>query len=386
MDSIKRPLLEAALICLLVPFALCGGSNRVSALKSGPDTLNETALLLAGKELPKGSKIRPFTQIKFYRSYAAHMKTAWNRFQKPNLGKIKKWWRRYKQASYSRTVLYPFSGPDILNALTFFPDADTYIMFGLEPPGVIPEPGLMSEVQIRHGLNGLRNSLSDILRMNFFKTNEMASELSNKSFNSITGLIIYFLATDGCTVLSARMVAIDAGSNLVEGVPSDRRIAWQNPPRSRVPGVEITFRKNSTNVQTVRYFMLSVIDHALAAYSPNFIPYLKKEGPFATIIKSASYLMHNDTIKFTRIRAAILADTDYLVQDDSGIPLRYFDTRAWKLGFHGRYERPISLFGNRMQPDLKKAMDARSTGILPFSYGYRHLPGQSNLMTAERIR
>jgi len=44
------------------------------------------------------------------------------------------------------------------------------------------------------------------------------------------------------------------------------------------------------------------------------------------------------------------------------------------------------LFASRYQPDLKKAMRERSTGTLPFSYGYDYLPGQSNLMTAERIK
>ncbi len=136
----------------------------------------------------------------------------------------------------------------------------------------------------------------------------------------------------------------------------------------------------------MRYYMLNVIDHALATSSPNFIPYLKKEGPYATIIKSASYLMHNDTTKFTKIRAAILESTGYLVQDDSGVPLRYFKPAIWKLAFHGYYNGPIGLFANRMQHDLKKSFDAGSTGKLPFSYGYVYKPGQSNLMTAEKIK
>ncbi|OHD68396.1 MAG: hypothetical protein A2W19_14355 [Spirochaetes bacterium RBG_16_49_21] len=378
--------MNAAVSCLLISFTLCGKSDHGFAVNRESVQLNEAALLLAGKDLPKDSKIYPYTQTAFYRSYKEQINGAWNRFQKPNLQKIKDWWRKYGSAPDSRTVLYPFSGPDIMNALVFFPDNDTYILFGLEPPGVIPAPGSMSTEEITRGLNGLKSSLGDILRMNFFKTEGMAAELSSKSFNSITGLIMYFLATNGCTLLNVRKIAIDAQSNLDPGTPADERIQWQNPPRSRVPGVEISFKKNSGKVQIIRYFMLNVIDYALTAFSPNFIPYLKKEGPFATIIKSASYLMHNDTAKFTQIRAAILAETKYLLQDDSGIPLRYFKPDQWKLGFHGYYDQPIGLFSNRMQPDLKKAMAAGSTGPLPFSYGYDCKPGQSNLMTAQRIK
>jgi hypothetical protein len=273
-----------------------------------------------------------------------------------------------------------------MNALTFFPDADTYIMFGLEPPGTVPDLKSMNAEQITRGLNGLKRSLGDMLHMNFFKTEGMAAELSNKSFNSIAGLTLYFLATNGYTPVDARRIVINAKSDLVQGAPSDDQINWQKPPKSRVPGVEISFRKGSGKTQKVRYFMLNVIDAALAGSSPNFIPYLSKQAPFAVIIKSASYLMHNDKVKFTQIREALIASADFIVQDDSGIPLRYFTTDRWNLGFHGYYDGPIGLFRNRMQPDFKKAMDTFSTGRLPFSYGYDYKPGQSNLMTAKKIK
>jgi len=158
---------------------------------------------------------------------------------------------------------------------------------------------------------------------------------------------------------------------------------WENQPKNRVPGVEIAFKGNSGKIQKIRYYMLNVIDNALTVSSPNFIPYLLKEGRYTTVIKSASYLMHNDTIKFTKIRKAILDSSDYIIQDDSGIPLRYFQ-KGWSMKFHGFYDRPIPLFSNRTQNDLKEAMKKHSTGILPFSYGYDYKKGESNLMTAER--
>jgi hypothetical protein len=382
----KKSVIITTIFMLLISFSYCEQKDRGLAKSGGSPYLNEAALLFAGKDLPKESKLRQYTETAFYKSYRQQMESGWNRLQKPNLQKINDWWQKYKPSRYPDTILYPFSGPDIMNALTFFPDADNYIMFGLEPPGIIPDPHAMTADQITRGLNGLRGSLGDILHMNFFKTEGMAAEMSNKSFNSIAGIIMYFLSTNGYTVVDARKIVIDAKGEVVTGRPSDDKIDWQNPPKSRVPGVEISFRKGSGKTQTVRYYMLNVIDHALNTTSPNFIPYLKKEGPYATIIKSASYLMHNDNVKFTQIRSAILATTNYLVQDDSGIPLRYFKADTYKLGFHGYYDGPIGLFANRMQHDLKKAMDSKSTGRLPFSYGYVYKPGQSNLMTAEKIK
>ncbi len=384
--SRNRSVIVTTLFILLASFTYCTQKENGFAKNTVSPEINDTALLFAGKDLPKESKLFRYSQSAFYKSYRQQMSSSWNSMQKPNLQKITGWWQKHRPARHSGSVLYPFSGPDIMNALTFYPDCDSIIMFGLEPPGVIPDPSGMTADQITRGLNGLRASLGDILHMNFFKTEGMAAEMSNKSFNSIGGIIMYFLATNDYTIVDARKIVIDAKSEVVPGTPSDDRINWQNPPKSRIPGVEISFRKGSGRTKTVRYYMLNVIDHALETSSPNFIPYLRKEGPYATILKSASYLMHNDNVKFTKIRAAILESTGYLVQDDSGIPLRYFKQDKWKLAFHGYYDGPIGLFANRMQRDLKKAMDEKSTGRLPFSYGYDYKPGQSNLMTAEKIK
>jgi hypothetical protein len=136
--------------------------------------------------------------------------------------------------------------------------------------------------------------------------------------------------------------------------------------------------------------MVNVADAYLAKTSPDFIPYLKRQGRFATMIKSASYLMHKEGIQepahFEQIRSLILMQSDAVVQDDSGVPLRLFARDTWKLQFHGRYEAPTPEFGKHLQRDLKVEMQRNSTGKLPFSYGYAYKQGESNLMTAQRVQ
>jgi hypothetical protein len=346
--------------------------------------LSDTAKLLAGIEIPTGSKLSEFSKSRTYRSYQNEISKAWGRFQKPNLEKIKTWWKDRGFPARTGTVLYPFSGPDILNALAFYPDAEQYVMFGLEAPGIPPDATQMTQAQIIQGLNGLKKSLGTILHMNFFRTEGMAHDLGNKSFNSISGLIMFFLAIDGCAVLDAKQIVIDEKSNIANGMPGDEKITWQNPPKSRVPGVEISFRRGNGRVQQVRYYMLNVIDSALESSSPNFLPYLKSLAPCSSVLKSASYLMHNDSAKFTKIRTAILDVSRYLVQDDSGVPLRYLSAGQWMISYHGFYDRPIPLFANRAQADLRKAFKEKSSGTLPFSYGYDYRQGESNLISAER--
>lgn len=335
--------------------------------------LAETARFLAGKGVAPDSDLAEHARTQAYAEYAEQMRAGWKQFEQPNLERMRTWWTGHAPANYS-TVFYPFSGPDIGNALVLFPDADSYLLFGLEPTGAIPDVQAMEEEAIRSGLNQLEASLSSVLQVNYFFTKAMEKKLGKGPFNSISGLLLFFLAMSDCEVTGARTIAIG----------EDGR------SRSRVPGVEITFRRNGGKEQTLRYFTVNVADASLAKSSPDFIPYLERQGRFVTMIKSASYLMHKEGIQepahFEQIRSLILAQSDFVVQDDSGVPLRLFARDTWKLQFHGKYEAPTPEFAKYLEKDLKVEMQRNSTGKLPFTYGYAYQQGGSNLMTAQRAR
>ncbi len=367
---------------------LCGALLVVGSTgESAADNLTDTARFLAGKGVASDSKLVAQSRTEAYAKYAEHIGSGWKQFQQPNLERMRTWWTGRAPAGYA-TVFYPFSGPDIGNALTFFPNADVYLMFGLEAPGAIPSLQTMDGEAISAGLNELEASLSSILQVNYFFTKAMEKKLGKGSFNSISGLLLFFLAMSDCEVTGARRIAIDRGGVLVQGTAADDSTSGR--PRARIPGVEITFRRNGSKVQTVRYFMVNVADADLAKSSPDFLPYLKSQGRFVTMIKAASYLMHKEGIEqpahFDQIRSLILMQSDFVVQDDSGVPLRLFARDTWKLRFHGKYDAPTAEFGKHLQKDLKIEMQRNSTGILPFSYGYAYKQRESNLMTAERAR
>jgi hypothetical protein len=88
---------------------------------------------------------------------------------------------------------------------------------------------------------------------------------------------------------------------------------------------------------------------------------------------------------FSAIRQFILDQSLYVLQGDSGIPLRYFDPAEWDLRFYGTYAGPIALFSNCHQADMatryRKGQDIQP---LPFGIGYRHRARTSNLMFASK--
>jgi hypothetical protein len=343
--------------------SLCGVLLGASTTEASD--LDDTARFLAGKSVPRTES---------YTAYAQQIASGWKQFQQPNLDRMRTWWKSHAPAS-SSTVFYPFGGPDIGNALALFPDADSYLLFGLEPPGAIPDLQALGDGEINAGLTELKASLSTIFQVNYFFTKAMAKKLNHSSFNSVSGLILFFLAMSDYKVTGAKQIAIGRGGALVQGTDG-------------IPGIEITFRRKAGKAQTIRYFMVNVADAALAKSSRDFVPYLESQRRFSTMIKSASYLMHKHGIQepahFEQIRSLILRRSDFVVQDDSGVPLRLFARDTWKLQFHGRYDAPTAEFGKHLQKDLKVEMQRNSTGKLPFSYGYAYRQGESNLITARR--
>jgi len=66
-----------------------------------------------------------------------------------------------------------------------------------------------------------------------------------------------------------------------------------------------------------------------------------------------------------------------VVEDDSGIPYRFFNQSAWDVRLHGAYNEPIDLFRNWRQDDLKLAFDSRPDVLpLDFAIGYGHVRGR----------
>ena len=95
-----------------------------------------------------------------------------------------------------------------------------------------------------------------------------------------------------------------------------------------------------------------------------FLEFCAKLGPADSFLKSASYLLHGGN--FARVRSFLVEHSATVLQDDSGIPLGYFDQKKWRLQPFGHYLPPLGIFPNAYQPRLADLFHnaARSTSAL----------------------
>lgn len=306
-------------------------------------------------------------------SWSGYSKVAtadWSNLERRYLDRIAAWRQRaLGNARMGDVALYPFSGPDSANMFAFFPDAREYVLAGLEPVGCIP-----ASVQDYTGayFSELRRSLEPVVALGFFRTNDMHREFAQGSVNGVLPLLLFLMTREGYSVVDVKAISITNTGLLVPSA---------NPPNGETGGVAIQFTDPRHGMRTLRYFSLNLQDSRIKR-KPGTLRYLQSLPEASTLVKSASYLMHKDY--FSTIRDLILSKSRVVVEDDSGVPFRFFKPAAWDVRLYGSYAEPIGLFKNWHQEDLKTAFSSsKDVQPLDFAIGYRN-KNQSNLLVAFR--
>jgi hypothetical protein len=360
-----RMRLSAAVAFVVLAVSIVSGAARAEPGAS----LNDTARFIAGMQPSAGSPLTKYTNEAFWKQYAKSFDKAWDGLEKRQLSKIRSLVSR--DFNDPQPVLfYLFSGPDYLYADAFFPSATTYVMAGLEPPGQIPDLRKYSRGEIASTLRELRSSLSSVLSYSFFQTKFMRVDFSRTKLNGTLPVLMTFLARSGKTIYDIALFDLQGDGTLH---PVDEKIA-----NATGHGAKITFGDASVGRKsTLYYFSTDLSDGGIK--TSGFLTFCDTLGHGDSFIKSASYLMHSD--HFSTVRDYLLTHSVSLLEDDSGIPIRYF-AQGWKLHPYGRYVGPINLFSGQYQSKLHDVFAKGRTTPIDFSLGYRWRPSESNILLA----
>lgn len=264
----------------------------------------------------------------------------------------------------TKVLFYPFGGPDFLTAFLLFPKVDAYVLLGLEFVGKLPDFEQAIPQHIATYTENLLAALSDFFNKSYFITKNMNATLTDNKVDGVLPVICFFLEKTG-----HKIVGIKRSELLEKGELLEADMAVPKKRFRRPYGVRIDFVTNgSDRVRTVHYFSCDLVDDAFRKDSPLYL-YLNNL-PFETsFIKSASYLMHYR--EFSNIRNMVLAKSRFVLEDDTGIPYRYFPAKDWEAQLYGEYIKPVSDFAGVEQKDLKEAYaDPARVKKLPFHLGY----------------
>ncbi len=339
-------------------------------------SVDDTARFIAGLPPVSDPLLIELAGERAWQRHSALLSTAWSEVEAGRLAKVRQWALAHVPAATAAgTVFYMFSGPDFLYADAIYPEATTYVFCGIEPVGPIPDIGGLRRDQLAGELQALRASLDSILNFSFFITKEMKQDLRNHALRGTLPVLSLFIARAGKTICDVGFVGLDRQGALVPVSEPVRAGAVT------APGVRITFRApGSDTLRTLYYFSTDISNSGLE--STGFLAFCRTLAPGNSLVKSASYLMHESY--FSSVRSFLLENTATLVQDDSGIPCAFLPPEQWELRLFGSYPGPIPLFHNYTQPRLADLYRRMDPVPLDFGIGYRHRRGESTLIVAIR--
>lgn len=323
------------LICLIVAIV-----PTAAAAQQAIDH-NDTAHFLAGLQPSARSPLAALTRAPGWQGEAKSFGAKWAVLEREQLSKIRRW-SKANLIEHPRVAHYFFGGPDILYVNAVLPEATTYVLSGLEPVGEIPRiMDLAPEARLR-ALRCLHESFHIFLNYGYFTTAGIAKMNSICEFSGTLPLVLVLLARAGKQIIEITSLGLNADGTTEansKDFGSDRR-----------PGVRIVFVGQDRRQRTLFYVSADLADARIKESS--FLRFCESFGAGATFLKSASYLLHTDD--FSTVREWILSRSALLVQDDSGVPLRYLNRETWNINPFGAY------LGSRL---IKSTIQVRRRGI-----------------------
>ena len=338
----------------------------VAPAAAGP---NDIARFLAGMPVPANSPLAPLTRNQAWQAHSAFFEGEFTKLYQRQLQKLHAWETTYlpEVTQPVPVAFYMFSGPDFLYVDQFFPNASVYVLCGKESMGPPPDP--LRIPNLSGALGNLENAMKSSLSTTYFITKDMKVDLHQQNLNGVLPILYAFIVRADKSITNVTFGALNSNG------------AFEQKGGS-IPGARIRYTDNqSGNSQTLYYFATDISDGAIKS-TPGFLKFCERLGTGSSFLKSSSYLMFENG--FGTIRNFILAHSNRIVQDDSGIPVAYFDPNKWNLRFFGVYLGPIDLFKQHYQPRLRELFQQSNPPPLDFGFGYRWNYKEANLIVADR--
>jgi len=344
---------------------------RALPIVAGP---NDIARFLAGMPVPENSPLAPLTHDPAWQQHSAFFEKEFSKLNLRELEKLHAWEETYfPEATQPIPVaFYMFSGPDLLYVDQFFPKASVYVLCGKE--SMVPPPDPLRIANLFGALGNLENAMKSSLATTYFVTRDMKVDVQQQNLNCVLPILYVFLARADKSIARVTFGSLSSNGTFQESAPGRKG--------GSISGVRINYTDNqSGDSQTVYYFTTDISDGGIKSNS-GFVKFCERFGTGSSFLKSSSYLMFEEG--FATIRNFILDHSNRIVQDDSGIPLAYFNPSKWNLRLFGNYLGPIELFKQHYQPKLQELFAQSGSPPLEFGFGYRWNYKEANLIVAER--
>lgn len=286
-----------------------------------------------------------------------------SRYQERFVKKMKEWSSKELPDLRGHDLLYLFSGPDVVTALSLFPAATRVTLVADQ----IPEYRLLVDVEKPDPERvkvecRMTNFFS---KYGYYRTNDLRGVDGEKP--RFLQLLLYSIAFAGATV---------EGVELLTVLPTGELASFAAGGKKKPQGVRFSVKRDDGRLVTVDYLAIDLSNYGLGKNAPNR-DWLGRVNTGILFLKSASHLLQSPNFSIAADQI-IAAPPPFLVQDETGLG---FDslTDHYSLTRYGQLTAPHTLWKNNPSAlaFVKDFENNPAKAPLPFRIGYEKESGSA---------
>jgi hypothetical protein len=361
-------------------------NNLVREPVKVPETFDtywdEVATILAGLPISDNNRFIHLTKTPQYKNFAKKIDSYWESANQKYFKEILEFRNvNITNNSPTNTALYPLSGADFINLYHFNPDSPRYIMIGLQKPGHVNNFFDIKQNELHSVFPNIESLVYELTFLNYYTSKRLERDSKNKIISGVAPILMVFIKRFGFTIVNFQQIYLNREG---EVVPKDTQ---EYDTKEEIPGIRIQFKKNNDMVLRELFFFKIYLTGKSGNEVTSEGKFLKSQNRFNLVFKSAEYILQLEEYK--PFLDTILAKTDRVIEDESGIPVNYFSKDFWDIKVFGQYIGRIKLKNTpnvSRQHDLDELFKDQSPQLLNFPFGYGILKGKnkSNLIFVQR--
>ncbi len=294
-----------------------------------------------------------------------------------------------------RTVVYPFSGGDLMTALLTYPTAAEITTVSLELAGDPRRIAGLSPDALQRSLASVRREVFELLLGEEYSRSETLKRTQRGDIPGELSMFLVGLAAHGYAPVSMRYFRLaqdgsiryvtDADIEAFWGrIAEHRKQTWTPPDFSEAfANVEIRYQKaGSTDEPRVhRHVAQNLADDPLG--KSELLLHLMKKGRIAGMTKAASYLLWQDA--FSLMRGYLAKNVAFMISDSTGIPPAFAAPEGLTQETYGAFKGSLLRASGAHNADLRALWAAQPKRELPARYGYLDSARQPHLIVTKRV-
>lgn len=336
---------------------------------------------------------KPPVDIPRYAKYCARFAKLHKLYDTKTLSKATPWIKARRPAGLPKTVLYPFSGADLVSSVLAFPEAVLHVHMSLEHGGPIGILEKLPASKRYEAVNAVLDGTEGLLTLSDSKTKHLRlaheEPLAGKLPIAITAL-----AAHNAEVVGIRYFRINTAGKVEYFKPGEmvgKRLKVGHFTRmdARWSNFELSFRLPGDPT-------LRVLQHAVVNLSNNSLrknkhvtTWLKGLGRVSFMTKAATYLLWNGN--FSDIANIAMTQAAWMLTDASGILPDKLARNGWKSKAYGTFRCDLLKWHKKggswakANDQMKRFFKKNSDRKLDFRFGYVDCMNRPSIMTAERV-